>query len=110
MKFFAFAVLFSVSFSQAASLNGVTLSNVPTASKSYSKEVISGADVSTSIANLKAECSSDMMSTLADLKKKGARVIKSSGCDVLLEELNGCDQGGCSLGTFVHTNFEILFL
>ncbi len=110
MKFFAFAVLFSVSLSQAATLNGVTLSNVPTASKSYQKEVLSNETVVDAAAKMQAECSKDMADTLADLEKKQLRIVKKTDCKVSIHELNGCDQGGCNIGTFLSANFEILFL
>lgn len=112
MKISVLTVLFvlSASVSAATLKNGVKLSNLPTASKSYSKSLDSAAEVPAARMLLEAECKKDMAEALNFIARNKGIILASEGCKVSEKIGSGnCDQGGCDLGAAVTTNFEVLF-
>lgn len=112
MKFSVLTVLFvlSTSVSAATLKNGVKLSNLPTASKSYSKSLETASEVPAARMLLESECKKDMAEALNFVARNKGVVLASEGCKVSEKIGSGyCDQGGCDLGSSVTTSFEILF-
>ncbi len=102
-------VISSASFS-ASILNGVTLSGLPTASKSYYKNLGNSNEISDVKASMEATCKFDKAAAEAFLVKTGSKILASEGCSVnVVDNNNYCDQGGCGNGIEVTTKFEVTF-
>lgn len=101
----------SAAFS-ATILNGVTLSGLPTASKSYAQNPGSMNDAIEVKATMEAACKSDKAATEALLIKNGSKILASEGCTVKVIDYSypNCDQGGCgNSGIMVDTKFVVTF-
>ena len=100
--------LFISSLSFAGTIgNGITLSNLPKASKSYSKSVFSEADVPATKESVIASCKKDKAEAEAIVVKLGSKILSSEGC---MASVRGgyVDQGG-SFDYEVTAQFEVIF-
>lgn len=98
--------LFISSISFAGTIgNGVTLSNLPTASKSYVEYALS-ADDQMAKDTVVTKCKYDKVETERAIAKLGAKIITSEGCT---PRVSGgfYDQGGSEYK--VETEFEVVF-
>lgn len=99
-------VICSSSFA-ATVLNGVTLTNLPKASKTYTKEVLNDGEIVPVQDALRAECLNDKKSAEAFLTRSGSKILASTGCSVSVVP-GYSDQGGYA-PTRVTTGFEVTF-
>lgn len=99
--------LFFTSISFAGTIgNGVKLSNLPTASKSYSVKVISEGEISALFQKVEANCEKDKAEAIAIISKLGSKVLSEEGCKAKI--IGGYyDQGGSDMK--VETKFEVVF-
>lgn len=99
--------LFFTSISFAGTIgNGVKLSNLPTASKSYSVTALTEAEIATAKEAVVANCKKDKAEAEAIIAKLGSKVLSSVGCSA---KVSGgfYDQGGSDYK--VETDFEVVF-
>lgn len=104
------SLVLSASAFSATVLNGVTLSNLPTASKTYEKKFEYGSAIDHLLAKTKMreECLKDKADAEAFITKSGSKVLASAGCAVNVNDKAFCDQGGCE-GVSLATSFEVIF-
>ncbi len=104
------AIVFSLMFSSLSFAgtfgNGVQLSNLPTASKTYSVTAFTEAEVAVAKEKIVANCKKDQAEAKAIIAKLGSKVLSSEGCSV---NVSGgfYDQAGSDYK--VSTQFEIVF-
>ena len=101
-------VISSTTFS-ATILNGITLSGLPTASKSYYKSLNNSTEITDVKVTMEGTCKFDKAAAEALLLKTGSKILASEGCSVNVTDDSYCDQGGCGNGIVVDTKFEITF-
>lgn len=109
MKLSVLIATFAISFSSLATTleNGVKLSNLPTATKSYHKFLEDFTDRVNARNLMKQECLKDKAAAEAFIVKSGSKVLTSTGCNVY-ETPGYADQGGYRPDA-IETNFEVVF-
>lgn len=105
----AFAALVFSTVSFATVPNDIVLTNVPTASKSYSQVTFNDSDIAPFKATLEAACVADKKAAEAFVLKTGSKILSSTGCKMDVTDRRYYDQGGPGEGVVITTEFKVLF-
>lgn len=91
-------------------LNNITLSGLPTLSKSYARTAQTASEAESMKASMAFYCNQDMTQAVAYVQRIGSKVLVTEGCKVDVKDNTfPCDQGGCGTGIEVTTGFEVTF-
>lgn len=101
----AFGMILSLS-SFAAEINGIQITGLPTASKSYERVVTVESEVAAAEASVKAACLRDKANAETFTQDKGFNIVSSTGCKVSTRNAYSDMQGP---RYEISSSFEVLF-